>query len=83
MECGVNENEGAESILSFLLSLLTISENCTSADKLKEDGSVSAKAQVKKPSEGIEKETLFPIIDLPSKEREKNNSITRPTSKNF
>ena len=34
MECGVNENEGAESILSFLLSLLTISENYTPADKL-------------------------------------------------
>ncbi len=83
MECGVNENEGAESILSFLLSLLTISENYTPPDKLKNDRSVSAKAQTAKPSGGTEKEMLFPIIDLPPKTVDGNNSITRPTQKSF
>jgi glycosyltransferase involved in cell wall biosynthesis len=86
MECGVNENEGAESLLSFLLSLLTISENYTPANRLQDGRSISAMGKGRKqsmasrsnPSEGNEKEMLFPIIEIPSKGVAKN-STTKPT----
>ena len=79
MECGINQNEGAESILSFLLSLLTISENLTSADRTKENEITNLMELDEKPleklREGNENQAPLPIVDLPAKSSDKKSPL--------
>jgi glycosyltransferase involved in cell wall biosynthesis len=74
MQTGVNENQGAESILSFLLSLLTIIENYTLFEKI-EESPESKKNQ--SPQNSDIQPQLLPIQQLPpSASRQSKNEVT-------
>jgi len=75
MECGVNQNEGAESILSFILSLLTLSENLVSHQRLKKNKIINSNGQnntgLEKLCESSDKKTPLQIVNLPAKSSRK------------
>jgi hypothetical protein len=79
MECGINQNEGAESILSFLLSLLTLTENPMPSGKLKDDGTAFTEGPREKPVKNVSEfdtnKAELPIVDLPAKGRGSKNQL--------
>jgi len=70
---GVNINQGAESTLSFLLSLLSIVESYTLVDKITESTDVSAKGTVPQQAKSKEETTkkVAPIESIPAKAKSK------------
>ncbi|MCK5473698.1 MAG: hypothetical protein KAI59_06660, partial [Planctomycetes bacterium] len=65
---GVNVNQGAESTLSFMLSLLTIVESYTIIDKVSEN-------EAEQPDSGRANARPLQIKDIPSKDRYKKAEI--------
>jgi len=72
---GVNTNQGAESTLSFLLSLLAIVESYTIADKVEGRKEVSLR-QARRIAQTVKKPT--PIKSIPTKAKPKKKQVEEP-----
>lgn len=81
MQGGVNTNQGAESILSFLLSLLTIIENYTTLEKIEESKDLSKETAAPKQADKIQQKTKrqIPIKDIPSGGKAAKKQVSEPT----
>jgi len=81
MRGGVNTNQGAESIISFLLSLLAIVESYTTIDKTAENTDLSHAETVSHKIDTTEKTTKkpTPIKDVPVDIKSKKNKVEELT----
>ncbi len=80
MQGGVNANQGAESMLSFLLSLLTIVENYTTLEKIDSGSEAGGKAAIAKQNQKIQQtKGQIPIEDLPSNAKPDKGKVTEST----
>ena len=80
MQDGVNINQGAESMLSFLLSQLSIVESYAIIDKIKSDKSINL-ARVDVPKSVEEKKSpviIAPIKDISVKTRSEESQVEEP-----
>jgi hypothetical protein len=74
MQVGVNANQGAESTLSFLLSVLTMIENYTLFDSIEESGAATQVKNVTNTQQG-----QMPIKEIPLPGTIANkNEVTEP-----
>jgi hypothetical protein len=74
MQVGVNANQGAESTLSFLLSVLTMIENYTLFDSIEESGAATQVKNVTNTQQG-----QMPIKEIPLPGTNANkNEVTEP-----
>jgi glycosyltransferase involved in cell wall biosynthesis len=74
---GINLNQGAESILSFLLSILAVVESYASLDKVK-----SSKSESRPPSNSIEqpiKKKVTPIKSISAKDKSQRMQVEKLT----
>ena len=79
MQDGVNINQGAESTLSFLLSLLSIVESYAIIDKIKNAQNITLiKDKLIKSMEEKTKSATTPIKDIPTKIGSKKNEAEKP-----
>jgi len=81
MRGGVNTNQGAESALSFLLSLLAIVESYTNIDKTAETTNLSHTETVSQKIDQPKKTTKkpAPIKDVPVDIKSKKNKVEELT----
>jgi len=81
MRGGVNANQGAESIISFLLSLLAIVESYTTIDKTPETTDISHAENISQKIDTTEKITKkpAPIKDVPVDVKSKKNDVQELT----
>ncbi|MDH4239310.1 MAG: hypothetical protein OEW48_07080, partial [Phycisphaerae bacterium] len=74
---GINLNQGAESILSFLLSILAVVESYASLDKVK-----SSKSEPRQPANSVEqpiKKKVTPIKSISAKDRPQRMQVEKLT----